>query len=95
MSSAEGRRSFWRLACLSASAVVAITACGSSNTPTGSTQAPPPTANMKPQTSVGAGEGQLNLVLWDGYADKSWADPFQQVTDASSTCIPPAHRTRW
>jgi putative spermidine/putrescine transport system substrate-binding protein len=81
MSSAEGRKSFWRLACLSAAAVMAITACGSSNTPTGSTQAPPPTANMKPQTSVAAtGEGALNLVLWDGYADKSWADPFQQAT---------------
>jgi len=80
MSSAEGRKSFWRLACLGASVVVAITACGSSNTPTGSTQAPPPTANMKPPTSVGAGEGQLNLVLWDGYADKSWADPFTAAT---------------
>ncbi len=81
MSSAEGRKSFWRLACLSAAAVMAITACGSSNTPTGSTQAPPLTANMKPQTSVAAtGEGALNLVLWDGYADKSWADPFQQAT---------------
>ncbi len=80
MSSGEGRKSYWRLACLSASVVVAITACGSSATPTGSTQAPPPTANMKPQTSVGAGEGQLNLVLWDGYADKSWADPFTAAT---------------
>jgi len=35
---------------------------------------------MKPQTSIGAGEGQLNLVLWDGYADKSWADPFTAAT---------------
>ncbi|HSP10273.1 MAG TPA: ABC transporter substrate-binding protein [Candidatus Dormibacteraeota bacterium] len=35
---------------------------------------------MKPPTSVGAGEGQLNLVLWDGYADKSWADPFTTAT---------------
>ena len=29
---------------------------------------------------IGAGEGQLNLVLWDGYADKSWVDPFTQAT---------------
>ena len=35
---------------------------------------------MKPQTTIGAGEGQLNLVLWDGYADKSWVDPFTQAT---------------
>ena len=80
MTSAEGRKSFWRLACLSAAVVVAITACGSSSTPTGSTRAQPPTAGMKPPTSVGAGEGQLNLVLWDGYADKSWADPFTAAT---------------
>jgi putative spermidine/putrescine transport system substrate-binding protein len=80
MSSAEGRTSFWRLACLGVSAVLAITACGSSTTTTGSTQAAPPTANMKPQTTIGAGEGQLNLVLWDGYADKSWADPFTAAT---------------
>ena len=25
-------------------------------------------------------EGQLNLVLWDGYADKSWVDPFTAAT---------------
>jgi putative spermidine/putrescine transport system substrate-binding protein len=35
---------------------------------------------MAPQTSIGAGEGQLNLVLWDGYADKSWVDPFTAAT---------------
>src|SRR5512135_523504 len=80
MTSAEGRKSFWRLACLSAAVVVAITACGSSSTPTVTTRAQPPTAGMKPPTSVGPGEGQLNLVLWDGYADKSWADPFTAAT---------------
>jgi putative spermidine/putrescine transport system substrate-binding protein len=35
---------------------------------------------MTPQASIGAGEGQLNLVLWDGYADKSWVDPFTAAT---------------
>jgi putative spermidine/putrescine transport system substrate-binding protein len=40
----------------------------------------PPTAKIAPQTSIGAGEGQLNLVLWDGYADKSWVDPFTAAT---------------
>ncbi len=58
-----------------------VAACGSSGTTnTGSTSKPPPTASMKPQASIGPGEGQLNLVLWDGYADKSWADPFTQQT---------------
>src|SRR5256886_7932911 len=57
-----------------------LSACGPTGTRTGKTSSPPPTANMKPQTSIGAGEGQLNLVLWDGYADKSWADPFTAAT---------------
>src|SRR2546430_16507515 len=57
-----------------------LPAGGSSGTPSGNTSSPPPTANMNPQTSIGAGEGQLNLVLWDGYADKSWADPFTAAT---------------
>src|SRR5690242_7588954 len=70
-----------KLGALAAVAVIALTACGATTgSNSGSTQAQPPTAGMKPQSSVGAGEGQLNLVLWDGYADKSWADPFQQQT---------------
>ena len=69
-----------KLSAFAAAAAVVLTACGSSSPTTGSTQQQPPTANMKPQTSIGAGEGQLNLVLWDGYADKSWADPFTAAT---------------
>jgi putative spermidine/putrescine transport system substrate-binding protein len=57
-----------------------LAACGSTSTNTSPIGAPPPTANIKPQTSIGAGEGQLNLLLWDGYADKSWVDPFTQQT---------------
>jgi putative spermidine/putrescine transport system substrate-binding protein len=63
-----------------AAVAVTLAACGGSTTTPGSTLQQPPTANMKPQTSIGAGEGQLNLVLWDGYADKSWVDPFTQAT---------------
>src|SRR5260370_42422349 len=69
-----------RLGCMAAAAVIAATACGSSNTPGGPTLQVPPTANIKPPTSIGAGEGALNLVLWDGYADKSWVDPFTTAT---------------
>jgi putative spermidine/putrescine transport system substrate-binding protein len=65
---------------MAAAALIAATACGSSNTPTGPTLQVPPTANIKPPTTIGAGEGQLNLVLWDGYADKSWVDPFTAAT---------------
>jgi putative spermidine/putrescine transport system substrate-binding protein len=70
----------FRLICALAAVAVTAAACGSSTTTTGTTRAQPPTAGMKPQTSIGAGEGQLNLVLWDGYADKSWADPFTAQT---------------
>jgi putative spermidine/putrescine transport system substrate-binding protein len=57
-----------------------MTACGSSNTNTGNQTTKPPTADMKPQTSIGAGEGQLNLVLWDGYAATDWVKPFEANT---------------
>ncbi len=61
--------------------LVLMTACGSSNTNnTGNQQNKPPTADMKPLTSIGAGEGQLNLVLWDGYAATDWVKPFTANT---------------
>jgi putative spermidine/putrescine transport system substrate-binding protein len=60
--------------------LVLMTACGSSNTNTGNQTTKPPTADMKPQTSIGAGEGQLNLVLWDGYAATDWVKPFEANT---------------
>src|SRR5258707_11844846 len=75
------RQAGWiRLGCTAAAMVLAATACGSSNPPSGPTLQVPPTANIKPPTSIGAGEGTLNLVLWDGYADKSWVDPFTAAT---------------
>lgn len=33
-----------------------------------------------PQTSIGKGEGQLNLVVWEGYAQDDWVKPFEQQT---------------
>jgi putative spermidine/putrescine transport system substrate-binding protein len=81
MGSKEAAPGSWgRWGCFVAAAALALTACGSSNTPGGSTLQQPPTAKTAPQTSIGAGEGQLNLVLWDGYADKSWVDPFTAAT---------------
>ena len=65
---------------LAAVAMLAITACGSSTSNTGSTQQPPPTANMKPPTSIGAGEGALNLIDWGGYVQSLWQKPFEQQT---------------
>lgn len=81
MSSGDRGPSGWlRLGCFAAVAVLAAVACGSSSTTPGSTLTQPPTAKMAPQATIGAGEGQLNLVLWDGYADKSWVDPFTAAT---------------
>jgi putative spermidine/putrescine transport system substrate-binding protein len=69
-----GSGSRFRLATVAAAAVIALTACGS-NTPTGSTAAPPPTANLAPLTTIGPGEGSLKLIAWEGYVDRSWKSP--------------------
>jgi putative spermidine/putrescine transport system substrate-binding protein len=70
---------WFRLTTVAAAAVIAITACGSTGT-SGSTAAPPPTANMAPLTAIGKGEGQLNLIAWEGYTDTSWVKPFTAAT---------------
>ena len=31
-------------------------------------------------TSVGAGEGKLTLVAWEGYTEKQWVAPFEKAT---------------
>ena len=40
----------------------------------------PPTQGMTPQQSVGKGEGELNLIAWEGYAQGEWVKPFEQQT---------------
>src|SRR6266853_529164 len=39
-----------------------------------------PTANLPVLQTVGKGEGQLNLIAWEGYLDPKWVKPFQQQT---------------
>jgi putative spermidine/putrescine transport system substrate-binding protein len=39
-----------------------------------------PTANLPVLTKIGKGEGQLNLIAWEGYLDPKWVKPFQQQT---------------
>ena len=60
--------------------VVGLTACGQTSTGGGSTLAQPPTAGTKPLSKVGAGEGALNLIAWEGYTDDSWVKQFTQQT---------------
>src|SRR5437868_11617054 len=31
-------------------------------------------------TSIGKGEGQLNLIAWEGYTQPQWVKPFQKQT---------------
>ncbi|HUB69090.1 MAG TPA: hypothetical protein VL984_01575 [Acidimicrobiales bacterium] len=40
----------------------------------------PPTQGMAPQKSVGKGEGQLNLIAWEGYTQPEWVTPFEKET---------------
>ena len=79
MKEAAAVRGWSRLAGVAAVIVMVASACGSTGS-TGSTSKPPPTANIAPPTSVGPGEGQLNLIAWDGYVDKSWVAPFTKAT---------------
>src|SRR6202521_2619709 len=61
--------------------VLLFAACGGTTTSNPEpAQSQPPTAGMKPPTSIGAGEGQLNLIAWEGYTEKDWVQPFQQQT---------------
>jgi putative spermidine/putrescine transport system substrate-binding protein len=69
-----------RFAGAAATALLVLAACGGSGTSTGTTGTAPPTATMKPPSAIGAGEGQLNLIAWEGYTDASWVDPFTQQT---------------
>jgi putative spermidine/putrescine transport system substrate-binding protein len=61
----------WVLGMVLAAMVVAVSACGSSSSSSSSASLP---------TKVGAGEGQLNLVAWEGYAQPEWVKPYEAQT---------------
>ena len=62
----------WALGVTLAAMVLGASACGSSSSSSTSSASLP--------TSVGAGEGQLNLVAWEGYAQPEWVKPFEAAT---------------
>jgi putative spermidine/putrescine transport system substrate-binding protein len=70
----------WLLAFAAVAAILAGACGGSSSTAGGPTLRQPPTAGLKPLTSIGAGEGALNLIAWAGYVDPLWRTPFEQTT---------------
>jgi len=63
------------------SMLLILGACSSNSASGGSGGAEqPPTANMPVAQSIGAGEGQLNLIAWEGYAQPLWVKPFEDQT---------------
>ncbi|GAA1956366.1 ABC transporter substrate-binding protein [Catenulispora subtropica] len=61
------------VACL---ALLASCSDGPATTPPGAF-IPPPIPMVEPGAQ---GEGEVNLVVWAGYAEKSWTDPFTKTT---------------
>jgi len=53
--------------------LMGLVACGGGGNNGGST-----TSNLP--TSIGRGEGQLNLIAWEGYTEPEWVKPFEQQT---------------
>lgn len=57
-------------------AMLALAACDSgAGAPPG-----PPNATVPVQATIGPGEGILDLITWDGYAEDAWVKPFTQQT---------------
>jgi putative spermidine/putrescine transport system substrate-binding protein len=71
---------------LTAASVIAAGCGGSSSsggsTPQGSGIAGQsvPTAGLPVLKTIGKGEGQLNLIAWEGYLNPIWVKPFEQQT---------------
>ena len=59
----------WALAAVLGAMTIGVAACGSSSSSSSSVP-----------TKVGTGEGQLNLVAWEGYAQPEWVKPFEAST---------------
>jgi putative spermidine/putrescine transport system substrate-binding protein len=60
----------WALGALLTAMAVGVCACGSSSGP----------ATGSLPTTIGKGEGQLNLVAWEGYAQPEWVKSFEAQT---------------
>ncbi|HEY3208233.1 MAG TPA: ABC transporter substrate-binding protein [Actinomycetota bacterium] len=71
----------WPAVALLATVILIGAAC-SGNTRDGGKGSPaqPPTAGMPTLQSVGEGEGELDLIAWQGYVDDPWTRPFERET---------------
>jgi putative spermidine/putrescine transport system substrate-binding protein len=67
-----------------AAAVVAlaigVAACGGSSGGSSSSSSGSSKSAGNLPTSIGKGEGQLNVIAWEGYTQPEWVKPFQQQT---------------
>jgi putative spermidine/putrescine transport system substrate-binding protein len=79
----------WSVLAVAAGVMLIAAACGGGSGGSGSggggggggaTGTQPPTADMKPPTSIGAGEGELDVIAWEGYTQPLWVKPFEQQT---------------
>ncbi len=57
-------------------AFLALAACEPGAANSAPSAPSPPTRSVKTPASVGAGEGELDLITWEGYADDSWTKTF-------------------
>src|SRR5258708_26114545 len=53
---------------------------GSQPAGTGTSGQTVPTASLPVLQKIGKGEGQLNLIAWEGYLSPIWVKPFEQQT---------------
>ncbi|MDQ1511721.1 MAG: putative spermidine/putrescine transport system substrate-binding protein, partial [Actinomycetota bacterium] len=77
----------WRAcALLIAALALTLAACGSSSkngspSNTSGTQGlSVPTKDLPVLKSIGKGEGKVNIIVWEGYAEKEWVKPFETQT---------------
>ena len=77
----------WKAATLLIAALaLTLAACGSSSksgTPSntgGTSGLVAPTSKLAVLKSIGKGEGKVNIIVWEGYAEKDWVQPFEQQT---------------
>jgi putative spermidine/putrescine transport system substrate-binding protein len=64
---------------LAAASLIAV-GCGSSGGGGGGATSATGTANLPVLHKIGKGEGQLNLIAWEGYLNPLWVKPFEQQT---------------
>ena len=55
----------------------------------------PPTADLAPLTSIGKGEGSLDLIAWEGYTEPQWVKPFEKQSGCKVNAKYGARRATW